>query len=53
MTLPEPVFPQYPELLHDPGPETPLEKRDWTTSTSMAESARLAAAVCALASDAR
>src|SRR5246127_470184 len=30
MTLPEPVFPQYPELLHDPGPETPLEKRDWT-----------------------
>jgi len=29
-TLPEPVFPQYPELLSDPGPETPLEKRDWT-----------------------
>jgi MoaA/NifB/PqqE/SkfB family radical SAM enzyme len=29
-TLPEPVFPQYPELLNDPGPETPLEKRDWT-----------------------
>ncbi|MGD0823771.1 MAG: radical SAM protein, partial [Terriglobales bacterium] len=29
-TLPEPVFPQYPELLKDPGPEVPLEKRDWT-----------------------
>jgi len=28
--LPEPVFPQYPELLKDPGPEVPLEKRDWT-----------------------
>ncbi len=30
-TLPEPVFPQYPELLKDPGPEVPPEKRDWTT----------------------
>src|ERR1700735_609924 len=30
MKLPDPVFPQFPELLHDPGPETPLEKRDWT-----------------------
>ena len=28
--LPEPVFPQFPEKLADPGPETPLEKRDWT-----------------------
>jgi len=28
-TLPEPVFPQYPELLNDPGPEVPLEKRGW------------------------
>ena len=28
--LPEPVFPQYPELLKDPGPETPPEKRPWT-----------------------
>ena len=26
-TLPEPVFPQYPEKLSDPGPETPPEKR--------------------------
>ena len=28
-TLPEPVFPQYPALLNDPGPETPPEKRRW------------------------
>jgi MoaA/NifB/PqqE/SkfB family radical SAM enzyme len=28
-TLPEPVFPQYPELLSDPGPPTALDKRDW------------------------
>jgi sulfatase maturation enzyme AslB (radical SAM superfamily) len=31
-TLPEPVFPQYPEKLSDPGPEVPPEKRDWTLS---------------------
>ncbi len=29
-TLPEPVFPQHPELLSDPGPETPPEKRHWS-----------------------
>jgi len=29
-TLPEPVFPQHPELLSDPGPETPPEKRRWS-----------------------
>jgi MoaA/NifB/PqqE/SkfB family radical SAM enzyme len=29
-TLPEPVFPRYPEKLSDPGLETPPEKRDWT-----------------------
>jgi hypothetical protein len=29
-TLPEPVSPQYPELLNDPGPDAPLEKRQWT-----------------------
>jgi MoaA/NifB/PqqE/SkfB family radical SAM enzyme len=28
--LPEPVFPQYPDLLSDPGPETPPDKRHWT-----------------------
>lgn len=27
--LPEPVFPQHPELLDDPGPDTALEKRQW------------------------
>ena len=32
LTLPEPVFPQFPEKLSDPGPETPPEKRDWTLS---------------------
>src|SRR5208282_194809 len=29
LTLPHPVFPQYPERLNDPGPETPPEKRQW------------------------
>ncbi|HEX2710928.1 MAG TPA: radical SAM protein [Candidatus Acidoferrales bacterium] len=29
-TLPEPVFPQYPERLKDPGPATPPETRQWT-----------------------
>ena len=29
LTLPEPVFPQYPEKLDDPGPEVPPEKRKW------------------------
>src|SRR5215469_10823844 len=29
-TLPEPVFPQCPELLSDPGPETPPETRQWS-----------------------
>jgi hypothetical protein len=28
-TLPEPVFPQFPERLNDPGPEDPPEKRKW------------------------
>src|SRR5437763_330324 len=35
MTLPEPVFPQHPELLNDPGPETIPEKRDWTRGQIM------------------
>ena len=30
MTLPEPIYPRFPEKLSDPGPETPPEKRDWT-----------------------
>jgi len=29
-TLPEPIFPQYPEMLADPGPETPPDRRDWS-----------------------
>ncbi len=29
LTLPEPVFPQFPEKLADPGPEIPPEKRHW------------------------
>ncbi len=32
MTLPEPVYPRFPEKLSAPGPETPPEKRDWTIS---------------------
>jgi len=32
LTLPEPVFPQYPEKLLDPGPEIAPEKRDCSLS---------------------
>src|ERR1700733_9166976 len=32
LTLPEPVFPQYPEKLSDPGPATIPETRDWTAA---------------------
>jgi len=32
MILPEPIFPQYPELVKDPGPETIPDHRDWTRS---------------------
>ena len=28
--LPEPVFPQHPEKLADPGPDTPPERRQWS-----------------------
>jgi MoaA/NifB/PqqE/SkfB family radical SAM enzyme len=34
-TLPEPVFPQYPELLSDAGPDTPPEKRHWNRDQIM------------------
>jgi MoaA/NifB/PqqE/SkfB family radical SAM enzyme len=34
-TLPQPVFPQHPELLSDPGPETPPEKRHWNRQQVM------------------
>ena len=30
MTLPEPVFPEHPERLADPGLETPPEQREWS-----------------------
>ena len=30
LTLPEPVFPQYPDKLVDPGPKIAPEKRDWS-----------------------
>ena len=29
LTLPEPVFPQFPDRLKDPGPEIPPEQRKW------------------------
>ncbi len=29
LTLPEPIFPRHPELVHDPGPDAPLGKRSW------------------------
>jgi MoaA/NifB/PqqE/SkfB family radical SAM enzyme len=31
LTLPEPPFPEYPELLEDPGPDQPPEKRQWSS----------------------
>ncbi len=30
LKLPDPIFPQYPEKLLDPGPDIAPEKRDWT-----------------------
>ena len=42
LTLPEPVFPQYPEKLSDPGPATIPEKRDWTMPQVYKQDARLA-----------
>ena len=35
LTLPTPVFPQYPEHLYDPGPEAPPDKRRWGLDTLM------------------
>jgi MoaA/NifB/PqqE/SkfB family radical SAM enzyme len=35
MTLPEPVFPQFPEKLADPGRETPPELREWSRGELM------------------
>jgi len=32
LTLPEPVFPQYPKKLADSGPDIAPEKRDWSLS---------------------
>ena len=32
LSLPEPVYPRFPEKLSDPGPATAPEKRDWTLS---------------------
>jgi len=33
--LPDPVFPLHPELLSDPGPDTPPEKRHWSREQVM------------------
>jgi MoaA/NifB/PqqE/SkfB family radical SAM enzyme len=30
LTLPEPVYPRFPDKLLDPGPDTPPERRRWT-----------------------
>ena len=32
LTLPEPVYPRFPQKLYDPGPETPPDRRDWTVA---------------------
>jgi hypothetical protein len=33
--LPEPIFPQRPDLLSDPGPESPPDKREWNREDIM------------------
>src|SRR5271166_3715919 len=30
VSLPEPIYPRFPEKLSDPGPDTPPEHREWT-----------------------
>jgi MoaA/NifB/PqqE/SkfB family radical SAM enzyme len=35
LTLPEPVFPQFPEKLADPGPESPPQRREWSREQIM------------------
>jgi MoaA/NifB/PqqE/SkfB family radical SAM enzyme len=35
LTLPQPVFPQFPELLKDPGPEVPPASRNWSRAQLM------------------
>jgi MoaA/NifB/PqqE/SkfB family radical SAM enzyme len=35
LTLPEPVFPQFPEKLADPGPESPPGRREWSREQIM------------------
>jgi hypothetical protein len=32
MSLPDPIYPRFPEKLSDPGPEAPPERREWTLS---------------------
>src|SRR5262245_7083698 len=34
-TLPDPVFPLHPELLSDPGPDRPPDKRHWNRDQVM------------------
>lgn len=34
-TLPEPSFPQHPEVLFDPGPAVPPERRKWTLGQTL------------------
>ena len=29
LMLPEPIFPRFPAKFNDPGPETPLQQRNW------------------------
>ena len=47
LTLPEPVFPQFPELLADPGPEDAARPPSLEPRTDPAQGARLAGALCA------
>jgi hypothetical protein len=41
MTLPEPIYPRFPEKLSDPGPETPPEERGWTLPQASSSARRV------------
>ena len=53
LTLPEPIYPRFPEKLSDPGPETAPEKRDWTLPSGLSLDEGMAFPLYPLSSAAR
>lgn len=51
-TLPEPVFPRFPQLLPDPGPARLPAKRDWTWSQAYRTNAGVVVSVYSVADSA-